>query len=154
MKSILIVSSLVLVVSPVLAATNIRHATPAQAKAMLDKAVIYYKANGREKALADFTEKKAPFGDRDLYVFCIGPDHKLVANGGFHEFIGQSADILKDSAGKSVGEAGWEIATKQGQGELHYRWLDPITHLIEAKVSYFARAGTDVCGVGAYDLSS
>jgi len=43
------------------------------AKAMLDKAVIYYKANGREKALADFTRKRPPFADRDLYVFCIGP---------------------------------------------------------------------------------
>src|SRR5712671_905601 len=135
MKSILIFSFLVCIVGPVLAAANVQRATPAHARAMLDKAVSYYKANGREKALADFTRKKPPFADRDLYVFCIGPDHKLVANGGFHEFIGQSADILKDSAGKSVGEAGWEIAMKQGQGELHYQWLDPITHLIEPKVS-------------------
>src|SRR5258708_35171402 len=151
MKSILIFSCLILTVGSVSAATNMRRATPAQAKAMLGKAVSYYKANGRENALADFTGKKPPFVDRDLYVFCIGPDHKLVANGGFHEFIGQSADILKDSAGKSVGEAGWEIAMKQGEGELHYLWLNPITHLIEPKVSYFARAGADVCGVGAYD---
>ncbi|HET7085388.1 MAG TPA: cache domain-containing protein [Rhizomicrobium sp.] len=151
MKPALVISSLILMAAPALAATAEQRGTPAQAKAMLDKAVSYYKAHGREQALAAFTGKKSPFAARDLYVFCIGSDHKLVANGGFHEFIGQSADILKDSAGKSVGEAGWEIAMKQREGQLHYQWLNPTTHLIEPKVSYFARAGSDVCGVGAYD---
>jgi hypothetical protein len=134
--------------SPALAAT---HATPAEAKDMLGKAVAYYKAKGREKALADFNAKKPPFSDRDLYVFCIGPDHKLVADGEFHQFIGQSADIIKDSSGKSVGAAGWDIANKNGEGELHYLWLNPESQLIEPKVSYFAKAGRDVCGVGTYD---
>jgi cytochrome c len=150
-KLILIFSSLTLIAGPVLAATQAERGTPAQAKAMLDKAVAYYNSNGRKKALADFTAKKPPFSDRDLYVFCIGPDHKLIANGGFREFIGLSADSLKDSAGRSIGQAGWDIAMKKGQGDLHYQWLNPVTRLIEPKVSYFARAGTDVCGVGAYD---
>ena len=57
--------------------------TPAEAQAMLQKAVAHYKAVGRKQALADFTTKKAPFGDRDLYVVCIGPDHTVTANGGF-----------------------------------------------------------------------
>ena len=48
--------------------------TPAEAKAMLQKAVAHYKEVGRKQALADFNAKKAPFGDRDLYVVCIGPD--------------------------------------------------------------------------------
>ena len=122
-KLILVFSSLVLIAGPVLAATQAERGTPAQAKAMLDKAVAYYNSNGRKKALADFTAKKSPFSDRDLYVFCIGPDHKLIANGGFREFIGLSADSLKNSAGKSIGQAGWDIAMKKGQGDLHYQWL-------------------------------
>ncbi len=44
--------------------------TPAEAKAMLQKAVAHYKSVGRQRALADFTGKKAPFADRDLYVAC------------------------------------------------------------------------------------
>ena len=55
--------------------------TPAEAKAMLQKAVAHYKEVGRKQALADFNAKKPPFGDRDLYVFCIGPDLTIVANG-------------------------------------------------------------------------
>jgi cytochrome c len=150
-KSILLCLSLTLMASPALAATSAAHATPAEAKEMLRKAVAYYEANGRDKALADFNQKKPPFSDRDLYVFCIGPDHKLVADGEFHQFVGQSADMIKDSSGKSVGEAGWEVANKNGEGELHYSWLNPQSQLIEPKVSYFAKAGGDVCGVGTYD---
>lgn len=125
--------------------------TPAEAKAMLTKAVAYYKANGRVKALAEFNRNRSPFSDRDLYVFCIGPDKKLVANGGYREYIGQSADRLRDSDGNPIGDALWDTATKKGQGELHYNWLNPVNKLIEPKVSYFTKLGEDVCGVGSYD---
>src|SRR5262249_19580222 len=101
--------------------------TPAEAKAMLAKAVAYYKANGRAKALAEFNRNRPPFSDRDLYVFCIGPDKKLVADGGYREYINQSADLLKDADGKPIGGAVWDIANKKGEGELHYNWLNPVT---------------------------
>lgn len=125
--------------------------TPAEAKAMLAKAVAYYNANGRTKALAAFNRNRSPFADRDLYVFCIGPDKKLVADGGYREYINQSADLLKDADGKPIGGAVWDIAVKKGGGELRYNWLNPVTKLIEPKVSYFAKVGQDVCGVGSYD---
>src|SRR5262249_38699018 len=132
-----------LMLGPVGAATD--RATPGEAKAMLDKAVAYYKASGRQKALADFNANQPPFVDRDLYVFCIAPDRTLVANGGFRQYVGQSADLLKDLTGKSIGKAGWDIAASKGEGELHYQWFNPVTMLIEPKVSYFAKAGQDVC---------
>jgi hypothetical protein len=125
--------------------------TPAEAKAMLAKAVAYYKANGRSKALAEFNRNRAPFSDRDLYVFCIGPDKKIVANGGYREYLNQDADFLKDSDGKPFGGALRDIAMKKGGGELHYNWLNPVTKLIEPKVSYIAKVGEDACGVGSYD---
>ena len=80
--------------------------TPAEAQAMLQKAVAHYKAVGRKQALADFPTKKALFGDRDLYVVCIGPDHTITANGGFPQYVGVSADAVKNADGKSVGQQG------------------------------------------------
>src|SRR5215467_2032929 len=62
--------------------------TPAEAKAMLDKAAQHYHDVGEKTALADFTAKKAPFFDRDLYVFCIGKGYVLTANGGFPQYVG------------------------------------------------------------------
>jgi cytochrome c len=125
--------------------------TPAEARDMLHKAVAHYSAVGRTQALADFNAKKAPFGDRDLYVFCIGPDRTVVADGGFPEYVGLSADALKDVQGNSVGKAGWDVATAKGEGEVRYNWFNPVLLLLEPKISIFARAGSDVCGVGAYN---
>jgi len=144
-------ASLALIALTPLSALAADRGTPAEAKAMLEKAVAHYKSAGRKQALADFNAKKAPFGDRDLYVVCIGPDHKILANGGFPQYVGYSADLLKDADGRSVGRAGWEVATSKGQGEVRYQWLNPMTHKTEPKITYFAKAGDDVCGVGAYN---
>lgn len=125
--------------------------TPAQAKAMLAKAVAHYQTVGRKQAMADFNAKKAPFFDRDLYVVCFDAKGVILANGGFPQYVGFSADLLKDAHGNSVGRKGLEIAQKNGQGAVEYEWINPMTHKVEPKVTYFAKAGDDVCGVGAYN---
>jgi len=122
---------------------------PDEAKAMLQKAIAHYKSVGRKQAMADFNAKKPPFGDRDLYVVCIGPDHTIVANGGFPQYVGMSADLMKDANGKSIGKAGYDIASTKGQGEVRYRWINPMTQKTENKVSFFSKAGDDACAVGA-----
>jgi len=124
--------------------------TPAEAKAMLAKAVAHYKAVGRQQALADFTAKKAPFGDRDLYVFCVGPDRKLVANGGYPSYVGMSVDVLKDADGHVLGKALLDAAAHVGGGSVEYPHVNPVSHKPEPKVSFVEKAGDDVCGVGAY----
>src|SRR5262245_23067730 len=124
--------------------------TPAEAKAMLGKAVAHYKAVGRKQALADFTARKSPFGDRDLYVFCIGPDRRLSANGGYPAFVGQSADTFKDADGKPLGGALWDTGSHAGGGSVAYPHVNPVSHKPEPKVSFVEKVGEDVCGVGAY----
>jgi cytochrome c len=125
--------------------------TPSEAKAMLVKAMAHYKAVGRKQALADFTGKKTPFGDRDLYVFCIGPDRVIVANGGYPSFVGTSSDILKDANGKPLGKALMDAGSREGGGSVEYAHINPISHLPESKVAFVQKAGEDVCGVGAYN---
>lgn len=125
--------------------------TPAEAKVMLQKAVEHYKAVGRKQALADFNKKKPPFGDRDLYVACFGADHRISANGAFPQLVGQSADLVRDADGKSVGQEGWDLALKNGEATVRYKWMNPVTHKMEPKVTFFQKTGDDVCGVGAYN---
>lgn len=125
--------------------------TPAEAKALLEKAVAHYKAVGRKQALADFTGRKAPFFDRDLYVFCIGSDRVTVANGGFPSYVGTSVDALMDADGKPLGKTLWETGSGKGQGSVAYRWINPLSHKTEPKVSFVQKVGEDVCGVGAYN---
>jgi hypothetical protein len=125
--------------------------TPADAKAMLATAVAFYKEHGRKAALDAFNKNAPPFSDRGLYVFCIGPDRTLVADGEVHAFIGQSADILKDASGKKLGQSLWDAAQKDGMGEVHYQFLDPATQLMKNKISYVEKIDQDVCGVGTYE---
>jgi cytochrome c len=124
--------------------------TPEEAKAMLAQAVDHYNQVGRTQALADFNRMKSPFGDRDLYVFCLGSDHKVSANGGFSQYVGMSVDVLKDADGKSLGKAIFDQAQASGEGSIDYAWINPVSHQTENKVAFFKKVGQDVCGVGAY----
>lgn len=123
--------------------------TPAEAKAMLAQAIEHYNSVGRKQALADFNDRKPPFYDRDLYVFCLSADGRTVANGGFPQYIGTSVDALKDAEGKPLGRR-ILAAASSGDGSVEYRWLNPVTHQAEHKISFARKAGEDVCGVGAY----
>ena len=124
--------------------------TREEAKAMLDKAVEHYGQVGRTQALADFNKMKSPFGDRDLYVFCLGSDHKVTANGGFSQYVGMSVDVLKDATGKSLGKQIIDMAAQSSEGSIEYMWTNPVSHLTEHKIAFFKKVGEDVCGVGAY----
>ena len=123
--------------------------TPAEAQALLEKAVAHYKQAGRTQALSDFTKKTPPFADRDLYVVCLAADRKIVANGGFPHLVGGSADQLKDADGNPLGAALWGAAGK-GEGSVRYRWMNPLNGKTEPKISFVQKAGDDICMVGAY----
>ena len=142
------------VLAAVLSAASFLYAaergTLEEAKAMLAKAVAHYKEVGRTQALADFNAKKAPFGDRDLYVFCLGRDNVQVANGGYPSVVGKSADAQKDANGRPLGKAIWDVASK-GAGSVRYKWYNPVTTLYEPKIAFAQKVGDDVCGVGAYN---
>lgn len=128
-----------------------KRGTPAEAKAMLAKAIAHYAKVGRDKAFADFTAGKAPFHDRDLYVVCIGADHRIIAHGGFPAFVGQSADRLANVEGKPLGNTLWNAASDGKDGAVSYRWINPMSGKPEPKVSFARKAGSDVCLVGAYN---
>jgi len=123
--------------------------TPAEAQAMVDKAVAHYQKVGRDQALADFNAKKEPFGDRDLYVFCLDAQHVQVANGGYPSLVGRTADTVTDVSGRPMGKALWDVA-KKGTGSVRYKWYNPVSTLYEPKTAFVKKAGNDICGVGAY----
>jgi signal transduction histidine kinase len=122
-------------------------ATPDEAKALLDKAVKAVQAD-EAKALAAFNDPKGGYQDRDLYVFCTGPDGKTSAHRDAGMIGKVSADI-KTPDGRMVGKEIAELATKGG-GTIEYQWPNPTSNKVETKISYIQKAGSQVCGVGAY----
>jgi hypothetical protein len=122
--------------------------TPEEAQALLDRAVALVESEGEEKALAAFNDRKGAFVDRDLYVFCMGPEYKITA----HVDVGmRGLDVatLKDPDGKQFGREMIEIALRGG-GSIEYRWVNPVSKEVETKISFLKAAGRQFCGVGAY----
>ncbi len=132
--------------------TKSERGTPDEAKAMLQQAVEHYTSVGRDQALKDFNTKVPPFFDRDLYVVCMGPDHIEVANGGFPQYVGTSADLLKDNNGNPLGKAIWDSASDNTVNSADYHWVNPVSGQTEPKTLFFQKVDANtVCGVGAYN---
>jgi cytochrome c len=83
-------------------------------------------------------------------VFCLGPDRTFDANGGFPDTVGLSEDALISADGKGVGSMARQRIAANGEGTVRYPWINPVTHTLESKITFFARVGDDVCAVGAY----
>jgi len=132
------------------------HGTPAEAKAMLVKAVAAVHAD-KTKALDMFNKGEGGFLDRDLYVFCNSiSDGKIVAlgNPNAKQLLGTDARNLKDSTGKAYGV---ELVAGEQKPEGEFT---EVTYLFPRpgadktpvpKVSLVTSAGPGLgCGVGYY----
>ena len=114
--------------------------TPAQAEAMVKKAVAYIKANGKDKAFSEISNPKGQFIDRDLYVFVYDMNGKCVAHGFNQKMIGKDLVDMKDPDGKFYVKERIEIAKTKGKGWQDYKFTNPLTKKIENKTAYVEKA--------------
>ena len=121
--------------------------TREQAQAMLERAVAVLKAD-KSRALDLFTSGDGGFIDRDLYVFCGGPDGILTA----HPYVlGANLKEFKDKSDKAAGEEIYAAAEEGKFAEVSYKWLRPGgTDEQVDKVSFVTKVDDQVCGVGFY----
>jgi len=133
--------------------TAFAQGTPAEAKAMLEKAVAAVKAD-KAKALDMFNKSEGGFLDRDLYPFCFNiSDGKAVAGGSVasRNVIGQDVRTLKDATGKVFGVDLYAAAKEGRITEVSYMFPKPGTDMTPVqKVSFVTRVGDLGCGVGYY----
>ena len=122
--------------------------TATEARALLDRAAAEVKAN-KAKALTEFTNGENGFKDRDLYVFCIGPDGKFAAHPN-PKLNGTDAKALKDSSGKAFAVEMLTVAQDGKVSEVDYLFPRPGTTTPVPKSSYVTKVSDLVCGVGYY----
>jgi hypothetical protein len=125
-------------------------ATPAEAKALLDKAVAYVKANGAEKAAVVFMDPKGGFIDRDLYVSMSRMADGVRLAHVNPKAVGKSLYGSTDVDGKPYGDEMMQIAGTKGSGIVTYRFPNPVTKQPMEKGSYVEKVGDVVLLVGAY----
>jgi cytochrome c len=139
---------LILVALPVLRAAE--RGTPAEAEALVKKAVAFVKANGKDKALAEFSNPKGQFVDRDLYIFVYDLKGKCLAHGANAKMIGMDLVEMKDPDGKEYVKERIQIATTKGKGWQDYKFSNPTTKKLEQKTSYLEKVDDFIVGSGAY----
>jgi cytochrome c len=137
-----------------LAVNNVAYAaefgTPAQAEAMVKKAVAEIKANGKEKAFAEISNPKGKFIDKDLYVFVYDMNGKCVAHGFNQKMIGKELVEMKDPDGKFYVKERIEISKSKGKGWQDYKFTNPLSKKVENKTAYIEKVDDVIVGCGAY----
>jgi cytochrome c len=122
-------------------------------QAMAGKALDYYKANGKEKAMAEFNNQSGPFVKGDLYVVVIDHSGLVLAHGGTPALTGKSLYDQKDpTTGKYfVREMVDASKSTAGSGWVDYNWVNPTTKKIQPKRSWIKKIdGANafvICGV-------
>jgi len=124
--------------------------TKEEAVAMVKKAVAFLKANGRDKALAEFNKPTGQFVDRDLYVFVGDMQGRCLAHCTMPELGGKDMMEVQDPEGRFITKERLEMLRKNNSGWQTYKYLNPATKRIETKSTYMERVGDLYIGVGVY----
>ncbi|EFL49817.1 putative cache sensor protein [Solidesulfovibrio fructosivorans JJ]] len=124
--------------------------TKKEAEAMVKKAVAAIKADGREKAFAAIDDPKGPFRDRDLYVVVYDLQGKCLAHGANSKQIGKDLIGLRDPDGKFFVKERVELAKTHDSFWQDYKFINPMTKLIEPKSMYMEKVGDILVGCGIY----
>jgi cytochrome c len=121
--------------------------TAAEAEAMVRKGVAYIKANPRDKAMADITDKKGKFVDRELYLTVYKPDGTALAHGANEKFVGKNMIELRDADGKEHIRERMELAKTKSTFWQDFKFVNPVTKKMEPKQMYCEKANElIVCG--------
>ena len=142
----------ILAFGPAVAAQDKTKGTPQEATAMVEKAIAHIKKVGRDKAFAEFSDKKGAWIDRDLYVVVYDLKGKVLAHGANEKMIGKDVIELRDNDGKYFVKERVEMMSKSpnAKGWQDYKFMNPVSRAIEPKQMFIQRHEDLFVGCGVY----
>lgn len=122
-----------------------------QAAELLDDAVGYFKKHGAAKSFKAFNDRKGAFVHGARYVYVVGEDGIMYANGGAPEaLVGVDVRDLRDEAGKPFMRELLGMARSSDNGVVEYRWLNRVDNRVENKTVFFRKVGKYIVCLGYY----
>lgn len=122
-----------------------------KAGALLDRAVDYLQKNSPEQAFAAFNNRNGDFVSSPYYVYVVGQDGIMYANGGAPDVLtGKNVLDLRDAAGKPLIRELLDAAASHDSGTIEYHWLNRADNRVENKITKFRKVGSHVVAVGYY----
>lgn len=122
----------------------------AEATALVDKAIAFYKANGKDKAFAEFSNSKGQFVKGELYIFILDLNGVVLAHGANEKLINKDLSQLKDVDGKLFIQETLQTAKSKGSGWVDYKWTNPTTKKVEGKSTYVKKVDELIFCCGIY----
>jgi signal transduction histidine kinase len=124
--------------------------TAADATALVRKAVVYLKKNGKEKLLAEASNPKGSLADGDLYLSVYTLEGKVVAHGANPKLLGVDVSQLRDANDRYFIKDILSTARAAGTGWVDYKWVDPASKTLRDKSVYLEKADDVVIAAGFY----
>jgi cytochrome c len=121
-----------------------------EAKALVKKAVVFLKENGKEKAFAEFSNPTGKFVKGELYILVFDPKGTMLAHGANQKLIGKDLFDMKDADGNYLTRDIINVAKKGGGWTSDYKWTNPVSKKIETKITYVEPVGDLAVGCGIY----
>jgi CHASE1-domain containing sensor protein len=126
-------------------------ATPADARAMVQKAATYYRSNGRESLLREINNPQGAFVQKELYVFAYDSGMTMQAHPVKPELVGKNQLGIKDwPGGKYFRQEIQDIALAKGSGWVDYEYENPANKQRDPKTTYIERLDDLILCAGAY----
>ena len=125
------------------AATN-----PEEAKILMNEAVAFYRANGKDKAFAEINNPDGKLRRGELYIFVYDNKGRVVAHGADLNQIGKDVMNLQDENGKFYGREIMKVG--ESGGSVDYVWPNPLTGTVQPKTSYIILVDGFRFGCGIY----
>jgi cytochrome c len=131
---------------------TVQAVSPDDAKALAEKATAYWKANDKDKALAEINNPQGQFVKGDVYVVAHDFKGNVLAHGANPKLVG--ANLLEQEdpiTGNFFVKEQVELAKTKGSGWINLHWTNPTTKKVQPKKSWVKKIeGEDYlvnCGV-------
>lgn len=107
---------------------------------LVEKAVAFLKANGKDASFAEFNKSNGKFSDGSRYVYVVDSKGNTLAHGGNSGMIGKNLYELKDSDMKPFMKEIINNAMSEGFGWVDYKWPNlPISNKAVLRSAYFKK---------------
>jgi cytochrome c len=141
-------TALLFVLTPL---TGLGAPTKDEVVAQVKKAVEFYKANGREKALAEMNNKDGQFAKGEDYVDVHDMNGVCVAHPVSPGIVGLNRMDQADPSGKQFIKEIVEAAKTKPNGWITYQRKNPVSGKIEKKLAYWQVQDGLIFKAGTYE---
>jgi cytochrome c len=123
---------------------------PDDVKHWVEKAIAFYRANGKGTALAEFSSPYGRFVRDGQYVYVLDVNGTMLAHPINAKYVGKDFYRIQDSDGKHFIKEIVDTANNGGTGWVEYKWFNPARKMVDPKTVYFGKCDNMIFCSGIY----